>query len=212
MKYEIIDGMAHGPTISAYDKIADEFHYRLSPLFWDKEYQALFELLPEGGSVLDIGCGIGRDASHLAEKYSVTGIDASVAMLEIAKRNNPQSKFFLQDFYALDFPDDSFDGFWAAASLLHAPKSDMGGILGGIRRIVRDGGVGFISLKEKRGVEEGIIKSGKFDVERYFAFYEKREFKVILESNAFEVMKITEKTEDDSDKTHWLCYFVRVLK
>ena len=56
------------------------------------------------GSVLDVGCGQGRDALFLAELgYSVTGIDASQLgisqMLATAKTRNLNLNGIVADFY-----------------------------------------------------------------------------------------------------------------
>ncbi|MFA4880541.1 MAG: methyltransferase domain-containing protein [Candidatus Doudnabacteria bacterium] len=118
-------------------------------------------------------------------------------------------KFILMNFYKLNFPRNHFDGFWAAASLLHIPKRRVAKVLRAIRKIIKPQGVGFIALKEKRHLDEGIIKEKKHGgIERYFAFYTKSEFKKILEQNGFEILKNHIRQEED---TNWLCYFVKKI-
>lgn len=204
--------MAHEKTIEHYDKLADEFFYRNSITMYGKEYNILFGLLPEGSSILEIACGIGRDAVKLIEKYKYTGTDASKSMLEIARKNLPNGEFKVMDFYNLEFPDKTFDGFWAAASLLHVPKSEIGVVLAGIKRVIKDNGVGFISLKLKDSLDEGVIKENKRGIptERYFSFYSEGEFNQVLEKAGFQVVKETRvKEENDPRQQMWLCYFVK---
>jgi ubiquinone/menaquinone biosynthesis C-methylase UbiE len=199
-------------TIEHYDKLADEFFYRNSVTMYAKEYDIFFNLLSEDSLIVEIGCGIGRDAVRLAGKYKYIGIDGSKSMLEIAKKNNPQAEFEVKDFYNLDFPNKTFDGFWAAASLLHVPKSEIVDVLKGIKRIIKDGGIGFISLKLKDSFDEGVIKENKKGIptERYFAFYEEGEFNHFLEETGFKVIEETRiREEGDERKQVWLCYFVR---
>lgn len=58
--------------------------------------------LPQGASVIDLGCGNGALSAALAEKgFRVTGIDASAEQLEIARRNYPEINFICAD--AVDF-------------------------------------------------------------------------------------------------------------
>lgn len=204
--------MAHQPTIDAYNKIADEYYYRNSVSIWNKEYEIFFDLLPKGGNVLEVGCGIGRDAEFLVKKYDYVGIDASEAMLNIAKKKVPSAKFLLQDFFALDFKDNTFDGFWAAAALLHVPKDEINKSLQEIKSVLKPNAIGFISLKEKRMLDEGIIWQEQLGVERFFAFYTKDEFRKILEANGFEIVEMTKEIENDKDKTVWLCYFVKAKR
>ena len=147
----------------------------------------------------------------LIEKYKYTGTDASQSMLDIARKNVPNGEFKVMDFYNLDFPEKSFDGFWAAASLLHVPKNEIPEVLKGIKRIIKDNGIGFISLKLKDSLDEGVIKENKRDIstERYFSFYADGEFNKILEKTGFKVIEETRVQENDERKQMWLCYFVK---
>lgn len=203
--------MADKSTIDAYNKIADEFHSRNSVTLYGREYEIYKELIGKGNKILEIGCGTGRDADQLIKLgFDYTGIDASDGMLKIAQERVREGKFKIGDFYALDFPSETFDGFWATASFLHVPKKDIDVVLSEAHRILKNGGIGFISVKQKTLMDEGIIKETKAGgIERYFAFYEKDEFKNILERDKFNVVNITTVQENDKDQTTWLCYFVR---
>ena len=203
--------MTNKSTIDAYNKIAEEFHSRNSVTLYCKEYKIYKELIETGNKILEIGCGTGRDAEELVKLgFDYTGIDASEGMLKIAQERVKEGKFLIGDFYKLDFPDESFECFWAAASFLHVPKKDIDMVLGEAYRILKQRGIGFISLKQKTVMDEGVIKETKAGgIERYFAFYEKDEFKSILERNKFEVVDITTVQENDKGNTTWLCYFIR---
>lgn len=185
----------HEKTIATYDKIATQYsasHY--DPRYWQREF-LIFQELVEGRTILDVGCG--------------AGIDASRAMLNEAKRRVPRGRFLLMDFHHLQFPRAAFDGFWAAASLLHIPKRRLGTVLRGISRALKPKGVGFISVKEKRVMGEGILREERYGgSERYFAFYTGEEFRKQLEVNGFSVLRSHRKREGD---TIWLCYFVRKI-
>jgi len=199
-------------TVEHYDKLADEFAYRNSVSMYGREYEIFFNLLPAGSSVLEIGCGIGRDAAKLSEKYVYTGVDASQGMLAIAQKSVPGGNFMVMDFYKLDFQEKSFEGFWAAASLLHVPKSEMPEVLKGIKKVIKDNGIGFVSLKLKDSLDEGVIKENKQGIptERYFSFYGEGEFNQALEKAGFQVVEETRvKEENDPKQQVWLCYFVR---
>jgi SAM-dependent methyltransferase len=73
-------------------------------VFFDK-------LLPEHGSVLEMGCGTGRVTRHLAKKNRpITGIDISLPMLRLAKQyQQPYCSFLCMDMLAPAFkrPFDS---------------------------------------------------------------------------------------------------------
>lgn len=78
------------------------------------------------------------------------------------------------------------------------------------KRILKPEGIGFISVKLKTTMDEGLIKEKKAGgIERYFSFYEQQEFEDILEKNGWEVLKMTMEIENDAKQTNWLCYFVK---
>ncbi len=80
------------------------------------------------GSVLDVGCGQGRDALFLAELgYDVTGIDASQLgisqMLAAAKARNLTLNGVVANFYDYDF-SQTYDVI-VLDSILHFHKKDL---------------------------------------------------------------------------------------
>ena len=74
-------------------------------------------------------------------------------------------------------------------------------------------GAGFISVKEKNGMDERMMDENKYGgISRYFSFYTQEEFKDILEQKGFQVVKMSLRIENDERKTSWLCYFVKTVK
>jgi SAM-dependent methyltransferase len=83
--------------------------------------------LEPGQRVLDIGCGTGVFLSLAAERGAAPwGIDASEALLELARRRVPDADLRLGDMQYLPYEDDSFDlvtgftSFFFAADLVAA--------------------------------------------------------------------------------------------
>lgn len=175
--------------------------------FWAPEFQKFQELLPSG-KVLEIGCGIGRDARLFSENdYDYTGIDLSDAALDITRERFPRLDLQKMSMYDLQFPEGSFDAFWSAATLIHAPKSRVEDVLSEIRRVVKPGGVGFLVMQEGDG--EQTIK------DRFYSLYGFEEFTEILKKNHFEILESWNdvSTPDRPKPTsgdNWLIYFVRV--
>jgi len=94
----------------------------------------------EGTRLLDIACGSGLAAQIAARRgAAVTGIDASDALVTIARARTVGGDFRVGDMFALPFPDASFDritsfnGIWRGceAALLEAARVLVpGGLLG----------------------------------------------------------------------------------
>lgn len=84
--------------------------------------------LPENSIILDAGCGMGRVASHLAQrkKWNITGIDILpwnlVEARKYAKKNAPLGslRFIEASYEKLPFPDASFDAIYTMETFVHA--------------------------------------------------------------------------------------------
>ena len=202
-------------TLASYEKIAAERAKRRSdPEWWRSKFDYFKTLLPEG-LIVDIGCGNGQGALlfSMHRNYQYVGIDLSPAMLALTKQYAPHAAFMRMNMHALYFKPSSFDGFWAAASLLHIPKSSIASVLTEIRRVMKSGAIGFIALKE--GDSEGmIVKEDLFGDNRFYAFYRLETFRHILEKNGFVVTRRgRDLREYDGKDPHsvWLFYFVRAV-
>ena len=80
--------------------------------------------LKEGSSILDFGCGSGRDTRYFLKKgYKVTALDGSAELCKIAeaKTGIPVIQMDFNDFEE----QDMYDGIWACSSILHLPKKEL---------------------------------------------------------------------------------------
>jgi tellurite methyltransferase len=111
--------------MSVYDK-----HYQQENLFGEPypEFVAFMAAWEPKGTVLDVGCGQGRDALFLARQgYQVTGMDASKLgidqMLAAAKAQNLALNGIVADFYSYPFRQ-TYD-VMVLDSILHFQKKDL---------------------------------------------------------------------------------------
>lgn len=108
---------------------------------------AFAELLDRSSHVLDAGCGTGRDSAWLTDAgYSSVGLDYSPAMLAEARKRF-DGRLVAGDLRDLPFGENTFDGVWAWASLVHLTKDDATTALSEICRVLRPDGVACISVK-----------------------------------------------------------------
>lgn len=99
---------------------------------------ALIGSIPPGRA-LDAACGTGRYSTYLAEKgHSVTGVDQSEAMLDIARRKLATADFRQGDLAALPVPGRAVDAVVCALALVHVP--DLSPVLREFARVLRPGG------------------------------------------------------------------------
>jgi ubiquinone/menaquinone biosynthesis C-methylase UbiE len=91
------------------------------------------------GRALDVACGTGRHAARLAAAgHATVGIDATPAMLDLARKRAPGADFRLGDFTALPVDDGTFDLAICALALAHL--RDPAPAIAEIARAVRPGG------------------------------------------------------------------------
>jgi SAM-dependent methyltransferase len=131
-----------------YDAAADRY------LAWpggreirERYLRKLVDLVPKGGSVLDLGCGAGVPvASRLARKASVLGVDISPRQIELARENVPAALFRQGDMVAMKFPREMFDAVCAFYSITHVPREEHALLLRRIATWLRPGGTFLASL------------------------------------------------------------------
>jgi ubiquinone/menaquinone biosynthesis C-methylase UbiE len=154
-----------------------------------------------GKRVIDIGCGPGHDAYHFAELgYQVTGVDYSDEMIKGVGEM---------------FGENSFDGAWVSASMLHIPEEDIPQVLKGIRKIVVNGGKVYIGLKAgKQGAR--LVEGDKYGkpMEREFIFWEEENFRRVAEENGIKVERLVEEKggKTGKEETSWLNFWLEVDK
>jgi ubiquinone/menaquinone biosynthesis C-methylase UbiE len=93
----------------------------------------------EGTSLLDVGCGSGVAAGIAHERGAkVSGIDAALPFVEIARQRVPGADFRVGEIEALPYDDDSFEVVTGFASFQYA--ADPVHALQEARRVTRPGG------------------------------------------------------------------------
>jgi len=190
-------------TLATYEEKAEVWNGSRggTPDFWQQEIN-VFQSMLDGNKILDVGSGNARDASiFVSDGYDVTGVDISPSLLEIARRNCPEAEFRLASVYELPFEDNSFDGVWMAASLLHLPKNKASVALAEVKRVVKEKGVVFISVKKGQGEKFEEDEVGK----RFFSYYENNEFQSLLEEAGFHIAQLTESQR--ARGVEWICAF-----
>lgn len=91
-------------------------------------------------SVVEVGCGAGRDGLVLAESgLSYRGCDLSPVAVRICRDLGLDAE--QAPAAALPYDDDSFDAAWSMSTLMHLPDDGFAEALRELRRVVRPGGL-----------------------------------------------------------------------
>ena len=146
-------------TISYYDNHSEEYAQTTYAADMEDYYQRFLKYVPKGGSIVDIGCGSGRDMKHFAEAgFSVSGVDASEGMCRVA---HEYSGFPVVCCDALAWePETEYDAIWANGSLLHLRKDEIVTFIKTKCEFLKPGGILYFSMKA--GIPEGYDENGRY--------------------------------------------------
>ena len=110
--------MSKSETIKFYDVNAQEYFESTVNINLEEFYKKFLKYIPPNGTILDVGCGSGRDSLYFLNKgYNVISLDASEEMVKLSSELTKRKTLFMR-IEDIDF-QDQFDGIWACASLLH---------------------------------------------------------------------------------------------
>ena len=133
-------------TSNYYNQHAQAFFENTYQVEMESLYAPFLRYLPEQASILDLGCGSGRDILAFKKKgYQVEAIDYSAELVKKA-RELTNIEVRQQSFYDLA-ENNKYDGIWACASLLHCERDRLTEVLGLIFKALKPNGVCYMSFK-----------------------------------------------------------------
>jgi len=104
-------------------------------------------------TILDFGCGPGRDLKVFAERgHRAIGLEGATCFADMA-RVYSGCEVWEQDFLNLDLPDSYFDGVFANAALFHIPSQELSRVLLQLNATLKPRGVLFASNPRGRNDE-----------------------------------------------------------
>lgn len=143
-------------TLKYYQQHAERFFTSTVSVDMSSLYQPFVAALPDGATVLDAGCGSGRDSKAFAGMgYRVEAFDASAQMVALATEF---SGLAIQEMHFEQLEAVArYDGIWCCASLLHVRQAELPEVMRRLARALKPGGVWYVSFKYGDGerVQEG---------------------------------------------------------
>lgn len=133
-------------TLQYYNNNSDKFIEGTQAVDFSATQNRFLSKLETGASILDFGCGSGRDTKAFLEKgYRVEATDGSAELCKLASEYTGITvKNML--FEELD-EREKYDGIWACASILHLPKEQLKIVLKKMITALKNNGIIYTSFK-----------------------------------------------------------------
>ena len=160
-------------TLNYYDCYAKEFCTNTVNVEFAVTQNRFITKLKSDASILDFGCGSGRDTKYFLEQgYQVTATDGSIELCKAAGRYTgiPIKHMLFQDLNETD----AYDGIWACSSILHLPLPELEDVFHRMAAALKESGIIYTSFKY--GTYEG-ERNG-----RYFTDMTEDKFSVFLQN------------------------------
>ena len=194
--------MSHERIVGLYEANAAEWdRMRGRDLFERPWLERFAALLPEGGSVLDVGCGMGEPIGRwfIEQGFALTGVDSSPSLIAIARERFPERKWLVADMRTLAL-GARFDGLLAWHSSFHLPPDEQRALFPRLAAHLKPGG----SLMFTSGEEEGVRIGEWMGEPLYHASLAPEEYRSLLDENGFELIDRRLRDPECGGATVWM--------
>lgn len=153
-------------------------------------FDRFLSLVTQNGNILDVGCGAGDPiAAYMSQfGYSVTGVDASHAMLKLARAKYPAGDWRFADMRRLDLPE-RFDGIVGWNSFFHLRQDEQRSVLPKLVAHLKDGGALMLTVGPKAGEVSGHVG----DDEVYHSSLSPEEYENILRDLGLSIVEFVKE-------------------
>ncbi len=136
---------------------------------------------------MDLGCGGGQPlTAYFADKgFDVTGVDLSREMIEIAKTQIPQGRFFVSDMVECQFTGEEFDVIVSAFAIIHVPQERQLILFKKIFEWLKKNGTAYLVLANQ-DVKEW--REDFYGVEMYWSHFCKQKYQELIDEVGFELI------------------------
>jgi ubiquinone/menaquinone biosynthesis C-methylase UbiE len=147
--------------------------------------EELVARVPDGGRVLDLGCGNGAKIARVAGTFDLVAVDLCEEQLRLARARVPGATLVHGDFTELDFSAQTFDAVTALYSIMHVPRQAHRALFGRIARCLKPGGLFLASLSHVGGDDW----TGEWlGVEMFFSGFDAETNRGLLRDAGFELV------------------------
>jgi ubiquinone/menaquinone biosynthesis C-methylase UbiE len=182
-----------------YDLAAERYARLEGPVEWPRMrwVRRLLERLPDGASILDLGCGSGVPATRELARHHVVGADVSRRQIELARANVPGARFLHADVLELKFPSGSFRAVVALYLLDHVPRARQAELLRRIYGWLQEGGCLLLTAEIEE--EPGIVERW-LGVPMYFSCFDAETTRRMVREIGFDILRDDVETQLEGER------------
>jgi SAM-dependent methyltransferase len=159
------------------------------------------DLMPQGGTILDLGCGSGVPIARYLIEHGcrVNGVDSSPAMIAMCADRFPDHEWRAADMRTLGL-GSTFDGILVWDSFFHLTHDDQRRMFPIFRRHAAPGA----ALMFTSGPSAGEAIGSYRDEPLYHASLDSAEYRQLLDDNGFDVVRYIADDPDCTRHCVWL--------
>lgn len=192
-------------TLNFYNTNANSFVSSTLSVDFSQTQDKFLHLLPPTASILDFGCGSGRDTKYFLDAgMQVDATDGAEELCRLASEYTgiPVRQMLFEDLDA----KEQYDGIWACSSILHLPKDVLKDVLKKMIVALKENGIIYTSFKY--GTFEG-ERNGRFFTD--FTEETFREFVSDVDEIKIEESWITGDVRPGRGDERWLNLILRKI-
>lgn len=197
--------MMKNSTLNYYNTNAHSFVSSTLSVDFSQTQDKFLHLLPQTASILDFGCGSGRDTKYFLDAgMQVDATDGSEELCRLASEYTgiPVRQMLFEELDA----KAQYDGIWACSSILHLSKESLKDVLRKMIAALKENGIIYTSFKY--GTFEG-ERNGRFFTD--FTEETFREFAADVDGIRMEEMWITGDVRPGRGDERWLNLILRKI-
>ena len=196
----------HRAVERGYDAIAERYaevtrRNRGSGTYFRSFLDGVLDRVPEGGRILDLGCGAGLVAAELARRGRVVALDRSSPQLALAREHAPATLLVRADIAEVAFRPASFDAVVAFWTLIHVRRDRHADVLRALHDWLRPGGLFAGTLGTSDSPED--VDEDFFGTPMYWSHFDAATNRILLREAGFRVVQADE-IEDEDETPLWV--------
>lgn len=188
--------------LDLYNSHVDWYEKKRNPHLMEKKYlDLLIDHIPQKGSILDIGCGIGTPIAQyfFSKNFLVTGIDGAENMIARAQIINPKIRWMVADMRSLSL-NEQFDALIAWDSFFHLTQNEQRAMFAIFKNHLNPNGV----LLFTSGPTESVAIGEMNGHELFHSSLSNEEYGSLLFMNGFEILSHKNEDPQCGNHTVWL--------